>query len=225
MNVLFVNVNNNTMKFIPLLLSTLMVQALPRKKQTRRTKGLEFINNNSNKWELSRVHNGIAKFCEFHNWTNELFMKCPYGKPGDVLWVRETFAPALGEFAYKADYSEYTLCLPENVGLWKPSIHMPKVAARHFLKIKSIIVERLQDISESDAIAEGVTTKEFGTKDFKVKYLYECYTNKEFGFCETARASYFTLWDFINGKDAAKKNPWVWVIEFEQITRPDNFLN
>lgn len=214
------------MKFIPLLFSTLMVQALPRKTQTRRIiKPQPTLNDKKNDtWNYSfKKHSGInVPSSDFNDPFVGIIEECPYGKSGDVLWVRECFRAIEQEGGgYRYEYkATETIDLTRD---WKPSIHMPKEACRHFLQIKNIRAERLQDITEADAIAEGVATKEFGTLDFKVKYLYECYTNMEFGFCETARSSYFTLWNLINGKDAAKQNPWVWVIEFEQIAKPKGF--
>ena len=216
------------MKFIPLLFSTLMVQALLRKTQTRRTKGLEKINKNPDKWELSRLFNGYAKFCEYHSWTNEKLIKCPYGKPGDVLWVRESFLkhPIPDEgYKYKADYDIKQLncdVFKQNILKWKPSIHMPKEACRHFLLIKNIRVERLQDIIEYDAKSEGVEFVKNANayRDYQFDYLNE---NRMF-FYNTAKSSFQSLWSSINGEDSWKQNPWVWVIEFEKIAKPGNFL-
>lgn len=95
---------------------------------------------------------------------------CPYGQPGDRLWVRETFAdepPGLlsdglsGRVVYRADYNEADYneewhSAPDRVDKWTPSIHMPRWASRISLHIKEIRVERLQDISEEDALAEGL---------------------------------------------------------------------
>lgn len=80
---------------------------------------------------------------------------CPYGTPGDTLWVRETFCPAdtRSGFAYCAD----TPLGSDQRGMgWRPSIHMPRGASRLTLTITEVRVERLQDITEADAIAEGL---------------------------------------------------------------------
>lgn len=121
-------------------------------------------------------------------------------RPGDVLWVRETWTEEYftvdhtmredHQFMYKADqYGERKIN-------WKPSIHMPKIACRIKLKITNIRVERLQDISERDAEAEGVIRIE----------LYKTFVWE-----------YETLWEIINGKGSWDKNPWVWVVEFKRI--------
>lgn len=85
--------------------------------------------------------------------TKPLF--CPYGKPGDLLWVRETWAPLKsGNVDFAADWSDM---MQKYAGKWRPSIHMPRWASRITLRITGVRVERLQDISEDDAWAEGAT--------------------------------------------------------------------
>lgn len=107
---------------------------------------------------------------------------------------------------------------------WKPSIFMPKDACRLFVKIKSIRVEKLQDISEEDAISEGVLKDvEFYPGDFKTEMIYRDYTGKTHG-CKYARSSYMTLWQKINGVDSWDENPYVWTLEFERIEKPKHFI-
>ena len=120
--------------------------------------------------------------------------KCPYGKPGDRLWVRETWAdvntsegPAI---CYRADGDVQII--------WRSSIYMPRWASRITLKILDIRVERLQDISEKDAIAEGIQPSDYAKP----------------------KAAFMRLWDSINAKKPGKSwkdNPWVWVIEFSRV--------
>jgi len=145
--------------------------------------------------------------------------KCPYGKIGDQLWVRETWRAEAGSLTdqskpypfiyYRAtDHNEidgFTKLYPK----WKPSIHMPRAASRINLKITDIRVERLQDISEQDAKAEGVEC----LPDFKPTTMYPPYSTV-----------FKKLWDSINGKPRADgvdiswgANPWVWVPEFRII--------
>lgn len=130
-------------------------------------------------------------------------VRCPYGQPGDRLWVRETFfdtrpfgdAPLFScrttQFAFRAS-GEFIGCHQ-----WKPSIHMPRVASRILLEIVSVSIERLQDISEADAIAEGVGGDVTVTPCFAVE-------------------RYRALWESINGPGSWDANPWVWVVEFNQ---------
>lgn len=126
---------------------------------------------------------------------------CPFGQVGDRLWVRETWAEA-GASApdltlYRSNYPAHVPAGYENVPeaediRWRPSIHMPRWASRITLEITGVRVERLQDISEADAIAEG------GTKHFNIDW---------FG----------PLWASIYGVDSWNANPWVWVIEFRRV--------
>lgn len=105
---------------------------------------------------------------------------------------------------------------------WKPSLFMPKEAARIFLKVTNVRCERLQDISEEDAIAEGISFQFYDT-DFKEEMpRYKNYLNKLFQ-TSSPIYSFASLWRKINGKDSWKKNPWVWVYDFERIEKPENF--
>jgi hypothetical protein len=148
----------------------------------------------------------------FHCSTLDAEARCPYGKPGDILWVREAYALVydhngqFSHYAYKADGD------PLHEGLkWKPSIYMPKDAARIFEQIIRIHVERLQDISEQDAIAEGIEDLALGKK-----LSFRCYLNS--GHPLTAVDSYKSLWEMINGPGSWDLNPWVWVIETKTLS-------
>ena len=148
---------------------------------------------------------------------------CKYGKPGDRLWVRETFSyheiPEGEPFYYPADrlrecvdhdygFHHWADGQPE-FGNWskpKPSIHMPRSASRILLEITNVRVERLNDISEEDAIAEGVDGENEAAKIGA-------------GWYEKPRRAYRRLWESINGKGSWDLNPWVWVIEFDEIKK------
>lgn len=138
---------------------------------------------------------------------------CPYGKPGDRLWVRETWLPRNNgtRFFYRADLDPV-----EAAGIsgmysdkgWRPSIFMPRWASRITLEIVSVRVERLQDISEEDAKAEGVTGGYQGWNIPEDRHQWH----------HPHRASYSALWDSINGKKHPwESNPFCWVIEFRRI--------
>lgn len=148
---------------------------------------------------------------------------CPYGKVGDVLWVRETFAYYVDEagythfdkYIYKADNSD--VCFRHADGFstgksgWKPSIFMPKSACRIFLEITSIRVECLQDISEEDAKAEGVNRTNAVNEWYFMENVYNT---------DSALIAFERLWQSING--SWNDNPWVWVIEFKQVKTQNN---
>ncbi|HCD9834305.1 TPA: hypothetical protein NER77_004504 [Pseudomonas aeruginosa] len=129
---------------------------------------------------------------------------CPYGQPGDRLWVRETFAvygdEKMAAIHYRADR-------PHHVGQkgmgYKPSIHMPRWASRILLEITAVRVERLQDISQEQAMAEGVLSCESALDPDGNGYSpYELFS---------------ALWVSINGHDSWHANPWVWVVEFKRV--------
>lgn len=148
--------------------------------------------------------------------------KFPFGQVGDVLWVRETFRPKghsfpIGEhFEYKATAQADGNPTDEP---WKPSIFMPKDAARIWLKITDVRVKRLQDISEEDAIKEGIEElKSNGIPHYR-NYGKQLVA-KEFNFFCSPVNSFRSLWESINGENSWKQNPWVWVIEFERIEKP-----
>jgi hypothetical protein len=137
---------------------------------------------------------------------------CPHGTTGDRLWVRETFATGYGGVFYRASEGDNCKSISGAIVPWKPSIFMPRKLSRLTLEITAIRVERLQQISEADARAEGVEPCEvLGTSGG-----FKDYVDLNNG-CESAYASYHSLWESINGKGSWQKNPWVWVIEFRQI--------
>ena len=138
-----------------------------------------------------------------------MYQWCPYGRPGDLLWVRETHGIQLklgespdypkGLVVYRADLPEDSNFQYEGGGsAWRPSIHMPRWASRITLEITGVRVERVQDISEKDAIAEGAAFRkdEDGELD-----------------------AFNNIWDIINEKRGYSwdNNPWVWVIEFKKV--------
>lgn len=219
----------------PIIFSTDMVKAIidGRKTQTRRL--IQPKKKNAEGFKVGkRVHsNEVYSVWEIDENEHEICdLACPYGQSGDTLWVREPFSYLEPEhffrgsrFVYKADIdwdSEEVRQDYIKAGYpyqWKPSIYMPREAARLFLKIKSIRVERLQDITEEDALAEGsfldrCTCSQMSRKndDTPIKKMFHqtwcCIHGYEFS----------SLWDSINGKKHPwNSNPWVWVIEFEKI--------
>lgn len=144
-------------------------------------------------------------------------VKCPYGQPGDRLWVRETFADEAGgtrqflgeHLFYRAD------ALHPIVDKWTPSIYMPRWASRITLEIAAVRVERLQDISEADARAEG----------FQLTGWVPSYSNPDNAMGDetfTAKDNFAELWESINGAGSWDANPWVWVIDFKVVEREQN---
>jgi len=139
---------------------------------------------------------------------------CPYGQTGDRLWVRETWgydwyddgqSKAWKRPVYRADIGAQPLDNGEPTP-WKPSIHMPRCVSRITLAITGVRVERLRDINEEDAQAEGAE---------RVDPVWPIPHSRET--CRAShRAGFRQLWQSINGADSWDANPWVWVVEFEQ---------
>lgn len=137
-------------------------------------------------------------------------VRCPYGMTDEQLWVRETWHPSNHvHFGEKADYLADTPdARGEGFWKWNPSIFMPRWASRITLKIVSVRVERLQAISEADAIAEGIESYD----DDGVTYYGPL--NKGHA---CPKQEYRRLWDSINGKGSWESNCWVWAIDFRRI--------
>ncbi|EMH4096143.1 hypothetical protein RG660_004179 [Serratia marcescens] len=140
---------------------------------------------------------------------------CPFGAVGERLWVRETFMDLTGTgieattgkfegFAYRADTpaGSYGDEVRKEYGLkWTPSLHMPRKACRILLEITAVRVERLNDISEEDARAEGVAPSQHIITPPEALY----------------RVGFLNLWQSIYGEESWSANPWVWVIEFKHV--------
>lgn len=128
---------------------------------------------------------------------------CPYGQPGDRLWVRETWAEDGSRYTYRATNETWAWH-------WAPSIFMPRAASRITLEITDVRVERVQDISEEDARAEGVTRELRGPRTYPDRHAARSH--------ETYRDAYMRLWDALNAKRGCgwAVNPWVWVISFQR---------
>lgn len=137
--------------------------------------------------------------------TGPAFGPCKYGSPGDFLWVRETWCESFASdddsingFCYRATNNG------PDPAKWRPSIFMKRAASRITLEITEVRVERLQDISEKDAKAEGVSKPDTDAPFEK----------------PSLRGGYWLLWDSINGRTGPKSwdaNPWVFVISFKRV--------
>ncbi|EDW2260611.1 hypothetical protein R950_002605 [Salmonella enterica subsp. enterica] len=146
----------------------------------------------------------------------DIWFACPFGEVGDCIWVRETWAEA-GASApdlklYRANYPAHVPTHYENVPpaedvRWTPSIHMPRWASRITLEITDVRVERVQDISQRDAIAEG------GPPD----HPSFSKISREMGFSDWPRSWFAQTWWGIYGREAWNTNPWVWVIEYKRV--------
>lgn len=172
-------------------------------------------------------------------WLHVSECRCPYGQPGDRLWVRETWycddyrvqrGPYLkpddldldqarndGTLIYRASSGDRPYEAEQPT--WRPAIHMPRWASRITLEVTGVRVERLQDISEADAIAEGIELRRVSESDSRwVRYGRDRSEGLAYSTCGDPRESYLSLWEQINGPGSWDANPWVWAIDIKRIT-------
>lgn len=240
------------MKIRPILFSTTMVKAILEGRKTQTSRILKV--------------KGCKPFLPDHSWSPEYIKKWnkdyhPYGQPGDILYVRETWRPIgwsfegdgftiqyadgkencvqlfaddtdkESDFSLKLcdlmqercepevneeeEYFSWTTAQIEEHMPWRPSIYLPKSAARIWLQIEDIRVEQLQDISEDDAIAEGIEKGPNGYLNYQEGGFHN----------QLPKNSFRTLWESINGPDSWNANPWVWAITFKVLSttgRPES---
>lgn len=206
------------MKERPILFSAPMVRALlnGRKTQTRRA-------------YKNRKHPDAGcdmAACELAREKQHVIDRsCPYGRPGDRLWVRETHRPIFGQTCgliavdYQADPREKWERLGDQIGTptkWTPSIHMRREYSRIQLEIVSVRIERLNDISYEDAISEGMADH---------AKVIPCNKNFDETSEQCARRlrwpqrQYENLWNKISGAGSWDANPWVWAVEFKRVPK------
>ncbi|MDU2939893.1 morphogenetic protein [Superficieibacter sp. BNK-5] len=193
-----------------------MVRAIldGRKTQTRRPVKFPLIDKNMG---CELAGNELAGELAAGNYWNS-----PFGKPGDRIWVRETFrvmgcATDVARLMYKAsERSSFTesartvpvsSCTKQPSQKWTPSIHMPRWASRILLEITNVRVERLQDISHQDAVVEGMPPSHPSIDA----------VSKGLGYPDFPRSAFAQIWQSIYGAESWQVNPWVWVIEFKRV--------
>lgn len=205
----------------PILFSGPMVKAIldGRKSQTRRVLALpEFIRSEEDAADHATVawapdgHSGPG----FYGWMNEyaeegaVLIRCPFGVPGDRLWVRETFRETVCLAGGVSKSVEYRAdALDPGGSSWSPSIFMPRWASRITLEVTEVRVQRVQEITNADAQAEGVDRAEMVPwPDGDPGTLGD----------ESIR-SYLRLWDSLNAKRGFgwEANPWVWAVSFRRL--------
>ncbi len=211
-------------QYKPILFSTEMVQAIleGRKTQTRRILKPQPEQSNV---ILDGIKQNVFMLKDCATPKGWLQHKLHNFKIGDILWVRETWQTTWNEnkkswdTIYKADGGYWID--DDGIMKWKPSIYMPKKRARIFLEVSNVRVERLRDISEEDAIAEGFGPVINDKYPAPGKFINHLNNHHMFN----AIDSFASMWVKLNGKGAWKSNPWVWVYEFKQVHHPKDFLN
>ena len=214
------------MKEHPILFSGSMVRAIleGRKTQTRRVV------------KFAKLHPDFGEPNPDEAWIDPSYsvpcLKVPYGtdddrtehrhypkwEVGDHLWVKETHQahPIYGSPVYRADYDSDNNPVRNEGWPWRPSIFMPKRCSRITLEIEDIRVERLKDISDKDAIAEGIEFRDDIGTDRNFKF-YGKVLEKLAQWTTCPKWSYQSLWESINGEDSWDANPFVWPISFRRI--------
>ena len=212
----------------PILFNTEMVRAIldGRKSCTRR------ICKDANEYVVPDMDffNADKRTYAVHNFADQEHTEqlstaertCPIC-PGDILYVRETWYKSPSRYMYRANYSNteqfYTDGKEVNIK-WHPSIHMPKEAARIWLRVTDVRVERLKEIDEDGAVKEGIYVA--NCKDCNAPF--GCDTCPDEGYNEIDE--FAELWDFTIKKSDLDRygwdaSPWVWVIEFERCEKPE----
>jgi len=205
----------------PILFNSAMVRAIldGRKTQTRR-----ILKDQIDPPGIFQM--AAAGYCEIVNehGVHIQGFHCSYGVPGQRLWVREGWQYANypddryypdGSVLYRADYLYEPHGKPKQKDprwQWRSSMYMPRAASRITLEITGIRVERLQEISEADARAEGATHS-----SAEGKPPHGGWSHDKKHWYPSARKSFHALWDRINELGRWASNPWVWVIEFRRI--------
>ena len=205
----------------PILFNTEMVRAIldGRKDATRRiVKG--FIPDDAVWGYTAFTPKGyISCRGTFADGYGEKFFKLPC-EPGDILYVRETWKKAPNGYYYYEGWQRNDIA---DITKWKPSIHMPKEAARIWLKVTDVRVERLQDITEKQACMEG--TDPWDEVCYENNGWHPTFSDPDSGGDPNMVDGFHKLWNStINKSDLDRygwdANPWVWVIEFERCEKP-----
>ena len=200
------------------------------KGQTRRTRGLDKVNTDPGAWyDPHEIRPGYWLF----RWNrtgdrpnyDTATIRCPYGIPGDRLWVREKFAVAHSRKLREDDKEDLLFAasalqvdLEQPSIRWRPSIHMPRWACRLILEVKSIRVERVQRIGIYDIRAEGLDVEGY-IAGYEVEHGNPAPGDDYLQFYDAARENFQELWDSINAKRGYSwsENPWCWVLDFQRI--------
>ena len=203
----------------PILFNTEMVRAIldGRKSCTRRL--VKFFSGENPRW-TGYIKDGLM----LYNGKNEpCIRKAPY-QPGDTLYVRETWKKAPNGYYYYEDWQRGDIA---DITKWKPSIHMPKEAARIWIKIMNVRVERLQEMKPVDVIKEGAYSDCWDCLNTYGESGSQCCygTEEQCSQCDEVMMEWEKLWTSTIKKSDLDSygwdaNPWVWVIEFERCEKP-----
>lgn len=217
---------------IPLLMSApLVLQTSYRfKTETRRLRNLHRVNDDPDRWLFTGFKtSGDTLYAYFgdSNLGDPLIVKCPYGMPGDRLWLRENWRVGKGydgvkpadlpkpgdtgfsiRLWYEADWGS---AAPPDAGVLRSSIHMPRWVCRYELEVVNVHVERLRDITEDGAQREGVPRGVWPVTHPKGRLRLHEFAESEHG---TYLCGFMYTWVKLNGVESWDLNPWVWVVKY-----------
>lgn len=214
-----------------------------RKTITRRLRGLEAINEFPENWQFEWAEPRKNKWC-FTNKTTvnettlkegtfeQVVLKCPFGVPGDLIWMRETYSPTASPVhgpVYRADFEKKRS--PSGIkkwgweafrgdwsgwfyGKWTPAIHMQRKHCRFVAELVEVRIERLHEITEEEAKAEGVGRAWTDGVSF---WQPENQTERQVGDYATFKIGFQCIWVHLHGQESYRRNPWVWVLKFKKV--------
>ena len=204
----------------PILFNTEMVRAILDGRKTCTRRLVRFLPGENPQW-TGYIRDGLM----LYNGKNEpCIRKAPY-QPGDTLYVRETWKKAPNGYYYYEDWQRGDIA---DITKWKPSIHMPKEAARIWIKIMNVRVERLQEMKPVDVIKEGAYSDCWDCLNTYGESGSQCCygTEEQCSQCDEVMMEWEKLWTSTIKKSNLNRygwdaNPWVWVIEFERCEKPE----
>nr|DAY81834.1 MAG TPA: ASCH domain protein [Caudoviricetes sp.] len=204
----------------PILFNTEMVRAILDGRKTCTRRLVRFLPGENPQW-TGYIRDGLM----LYNGKNEpCIRKAPY-QPGDTLYVRETWKKAPNGYYYYEDWQRGDIA---DLTKWKPSIHMPKEAARIWIKIMNVRVERLQEMKPVDVIKEGAYSDCWDCLNTYGESGSQCCygTEEQCSQCDEVMMEWEKLWTSTIKKSNLNRygwdaNPWVWVIEFERCEKPE----
>ncbi len=209
----------------PILFNTDMVKVILDGRKTCTRRLVKFLSGKNPKW-TGYIKDGSM----LYNGKNEPCIRTQPYQPGDILYVRETWcALPVNEAGHMRGHSVYYYKADRDLrpegwrGNWHPSIHMPKEAARIWLKVTDVRVERLHDITYNGALREG---SEGIRCDHVALGVHGCTDCMNTGWIEPPQVEFMQIWDSTIKKPDLDQygwdaNPWVWVIEFERCDKPE----
>ena len=204
----------------PILFNTEMVRAILDGRKTCTRRLVRFLPGENPQW-TGYIRDGLM----LYNGKNEpCIRKAPY-QPGDTLYVRETWKKAPNGYYYYEDWQRGDIA---DLTKWKPSIHMPKEAARIWIKVTDVRVERLQEMKPVDVIKEGAYSDCWDCLNTYGESGSQCCygTEEQCSQCDEVMMEWEKLWTSTIKKSNLNRygwdaNPWVWVIEFERCEKPE----